>query len=601
MVSSCPPFMYRRRQRMTATTKAVLRAVLYVRVSTQEQTRSGYSLPEQRHALERHARGQGWEVVGTVADEGDSGANPNRRGLLCILELAEAGKIDVVVSLWRDRLFRDIYARRGFEQDLAEYGVRTLALNDTGSRIGDGVLDLLAEQQREDIAQKVRNGRKGKARTGKLPGGARVSWGFRLTEDRSNFQVDPEAMRHVRRVFEMVGARGRSLTHVKNAFEREGIATPGGSAWWACSTVRRIIQNDVYLARPAAEVAALVEPEVAATLDPAERFGIYWYGQFQASRNYTGRKAYDVRPQDEKDWIAVPVPDSGVPPKWVLTARERIRANTRFQPSTDPRLKLRGFIRCECGRSMTTYQSRGNRYYACRVHRQRGACENTRFHRMDHVEATVERFVLGLLRDPETFRERVEEQAEAMRRELRSGESTARALRKELDGLDRREDNLVEAIASLGLSTRLTEKFQEELDRIQDERENVRGRLEGVSDVEEQARKLREIPRLVEDYLRDLPYLVDFSPVVREYEVVPPKGAGRLEPFTLTPERIRYKGEEELEAERRAVLEARRDRFREIYSALGLTVVCRADGTLEMRWRGGCSEWRKGTSACCTA
>ena len=256
-----------------------LRCVNYVRVSTLEQTRSGYSLPEQDHALKRYAKDKNLIVVETVADEGDSGAKPNRVGLLRILELARAGEIDLVVSLWRDRLFRDIYARRGFEQDLAEFGVRTLALNDTGSLIGDGMLDLLAEQQRQDMAEKVRNGRKGKARTGKLPGGSRVSWGFRLTEDKSNYEVEEKTMQYVLRVFQAVGAHGRSLTSVKDEFEREEVRTPGGSRWWACSTVRRIIQNDVYLSRPREEVATLVEPAVAAKLDK-ERYGIYWYGQF---------------------------------------------------------------------------------------------------------------------------------------------------------------------------------------------------------------------------------------------------------------------------------------------------------------------------------
>src|SRR5918997_6505824 len=157
-------------------TGRTLHCVKYIRVSTLEQTRSGYSLPEQDHVLDRYAKERGFVVVETVADKGDSGANPNRAGLLRILELARDGKIDLVVSVWRDRLFRDIYARRGFEQDLAEYGVRTLSLNDTGSPIGDGVLDLLAEEQRRGMGEKVRNGRRGKARTGKLPGGARVSW-----------------------------------------------------------------------------------------------------------------------------------------------------------------------------------------------------------------------------------------------------------------------------------------------------------------------------------------------------------------------------------------------------------------------------------------
>src|SRR5215210_1143020 len=112
------------------------RVALYVRVSTEEQAKSGFSLPEQRRTLSEHAERQGWDVAEVVEDPGDSGADPNRPGLLRILELAEGGKIDLVLSWKRDRLFRDIYHRRNFEQDLAEYGVRTVSLNDTGSRVG---------------------------------------------------------------------------------------------------------------------------------------------------------------------------------------------------------------------------------------------------------------------------------------------------------------------------------------------------------------------------------------------------------------------------------------------------------------------------------
>ena len=70
--------------------------------------------------------------------------------------------------------------------------------------------------------------------------------------------------------------------------------------------------------------------------------------------------------------------------------------------------------------------------------------------------------------------------------------------------------------------------------------------------------------------------------------------------YTLTPERVRHKDEEKLEAERRATLEARRDQFWEIYTALGLNVACYLR-SLDIRWSGGCSRWPRGTSECCTA
>ena len=75
----------------------------------------------------------------------------------------------------------------------------------------------------------------------------------------------------------------------------------------------------------------------------------------------------------------------------------------------------------------------------------------------------------------------------------------------------------------------------------------------------------------------------------------------RISRHRLTPERIRRKDEDQLEAERQAALEARRERFREIYTALGIGVVVNKDRSLEIHWSGGCSRWHRGTFGCCTA
>ena len=45
------------------------RIALYIRVSTEEQAKSGYSLPEQLRTLSEYAARQGWEVVEVIADE----------------------------------------------------------------------------------------------------------------------------------------------------------------------------------------------------------------------------------------------------------------------------------------------------------------------------------------------------------------------------------------------------------------------------------------------------------------------------------------------------------------------------------------------------
>jgi site-specific DNA recombinase len=45
------------------------RVALYIRVSTEEQAKSGYSLPEQFRTLTEYAARQDWEVVEVTVDE----------------------------------------------------------------------------------------------------------------------------------------------------------------------------------------------------------------------------------------------------------------------------------------------------------------------------------------------------------------------------------------------------------------------------------------------------------------------------------------------------------------------------------------------------
>lgn len=78
------------------------RAVLYTRVSTDEQAQRGYSIPDQLRELREYAGRVGLEVVGEVVDDGYSGTSPDRPGLHRIMELAEAGEADVVLALKRN-------------------------------------------------------------------------------------------------------------------------------------------------------------------------------------------------------------------------------------------------------------------------------------------------------------------------------------------------------------------------------------------------------------------------------------------------------------------------------------------------------------------
>ena len=83
------------------------RAVLYVRVSTDEQARSGYSLAQQLEALRDYAAREGYEVLEEVADPGQSGASLERPGMDRVRDLVAAGGVSEVLAQDRDRFARE--------------------------------------------------------------------------------------------------------------------------------------------------------------------------------------------------------------------------------------------------------------------------------------------------------------------------------------------------------------------------------------------------------------------------------------------------------------------------------------------------------------
>lgn len=85
------------------------RAILYARVSTEEQARSGCFLSQQMEVLRAYAVREGYEVLEEVMDPGQSGANLERPGMDRVRDLvaSEAGGVSVVLAQDWDRLSRE--------------------------------------------------------------------------------------------------------------------------------------------------------------------------------------------------------------------------------------------------------------------------------------------------------------------------------------------------------------------------------------------------------------------------------------------------------------------------------------------------------------
>src|ERR687897_213991 len=257
------------------------RAILYARVSTDEQARSGYSLAQQIEALRDYASREGYEILEEVQDAGQSGASLERPGMDRVRDLVAAGAVSVVLAQDRDRFAREpayhYLLRRGFE----EYGTKIRALNDRGDDtpegdLTDGILDQIAKFERAKIAERTRRGKLKRAREGKVVPTHTPDYGFRYTTDREGYEVDSETMAVVRRIFEMVGAEGKTLHGAKKILDREGVPTPGRARYWGNRFIRNLILDDVYKPHSFEEVKDLIDPEVVGHLDPERRYGVWW-------------------------------------------------------------------------------------------------------------------------------------------------------------------------------------------------------------------------------------------------------------------------------------------------------------------------------------
>src|SRR5215208_2759440 len=134
-------------------TESPKRAILYARVSTEEQARSGYSLAQQLEALREYAAREGYEILEEVQDPGQSGANLERPGMDRVRDIVAAGGVSVVLAQDRDRFSREPAYHYLLKREFEEHGTKIRALNDRGDdspegELTDGILDQLGKFER---------------------------------------------------------------------------------------------------------------------------------------------------------------------------------------------------------------------------------------------------------------------------------------------------------------------------------------------------------------------------------------------------------------------------------------------------------------------
>src|SRR5918998_4100082 len=259
------------------------RAILYARVSTDEQARSGYSLTQQLEALREYALREGYQIVKEISDPGQSGASLERPGIDEVSALVREGTVSLVLAQDRDRFAREPAYHYLLKKEFEEHGCRLKALNDHGDdspegELTEGILDQIAKFERAKIAERTRRGMLRRVREGNPNVTGQPRYGFRYNEAKDALVVYEPEMRVVEKIFRMA-AEGLGIRAIQGRLHAAGVPTATDKPVWDIQMIRRIIASDMYRSHSFEEVSAMVAPEVANRLDPHKEYGIQWYNR----------------------------------------------------------------------------------------------------------------------------------------------------------------------------------------------------------------------------------------------------------------------------------------------------------------------------------
>ena len=218
---------------------------LYMRVSTEDQAREGFSLPEQRERLETFCKFKGYEVIDYYEDAGISAKTGNHRPEFERLKNdIKAKKINTIVALKLDRITRSIYDWENLMTFLDENGAYLDCVNDeinTTSANGKMISRLLMSVSQNEIertSERTKIGLAGAIKSGHIPHIAPLGYKH---EDKK-LVIDYSTKDVVIRIFDLY-YNGYSYQKISNLFNDEKVL---GKENWRDSTIVNILENEIY-------------------------------------------------------------------------------------------------------------------------------------------------------------------------------------------------------------------------------------------------------------------------------------------------------------------------------------------------------------------
>ena len=218
---------------------------LYLRVSTEDQAREGFSLPEQKERLETFCKFKGYKIVDYYEDAGISAKTGNYRPEFERLKKdIKSKRINTIIALKLDRITRSIFDWEKLMTFLDENDAYIDCANDevnTTNANGKMVSRLLMSVSQNEIertSERTKIGLAGAIKQGHLPSQAPLGY----KHENKKLVIDYSTKDVVVRIFELY-YNGNSYQTISNILNEEQVL---GKTNWRGSTITTILENEVY-------------------------------------------------------------------------------------------------------------------------------------------------------------------------------------------------------------------------------------------------------------------------------------------------------------------------------------------------------------------
>ena len=219
-------------------------AGIYIRVSTFDQSREGFSLREQEERLKEFCKFKRYNIYKVYQDAGIGAKNDKRPAYQEMIEDVKKGNINVIVALKLDRLTCSVYDIEKLMKFVNDYECDVDCMADesntttSNGRMVMRIMTSASQNEIEKCSERTKFCMAGAIKNGHIPN--RTGLGFK----RKNKKLVPDPLTKdiIVRIFDLY-LEGKSHQAIANIYNKEKVL---GKDNWRDSTIMGILENEIY-------------------------------------------------------------------------------------------------------------------------------------------------------------------------------------------------------------------------------------------------------------------------------------------------------------------------------------------------------------------